>query len=769
MTLFALVVALAGPWARAAAVEARSPGGAGERSTAIPAASATAGQGGHAATWAVDPRQPGPDLPTVGRSLFDFLFADDSGAAPGYRIPFPFSALRAELARHLRPAPVPPFKQVLIPLGRSLQRTAAAPQFARYPRVVLAVDGEPAPLPGATGPFLKDRLYLGYMEKTGVIEVISYNEAAGRFEFQIVKDYRAGDEPRVFYANRAVCTACHQNAAPLFSRPLWDETNANGRVAALLEQEQRDFYGIPVQIGIDVPNGIDDATDRANQIPAIQLLWQRACGADADGQEARRCRGRALRFALQYRLAGHLQFVRADHREWQGFAEALAGSWRQQWPAGLLISNPDIPNRRPLPGVVSIHPGAVGAAHPVTDHLQQQLHVPSALDPLQPRPPLETWTAPEGAERLVTGLAGFLADVDVERLDRALYDRARGGAVPHRQYDATCGLTAKRRDDGSLRLSLTCGGGEPTGGTAFAMVGRVYLRDGEVVRGAIDRLTLPDGVTLIDVQVTGGSLANTARGARLALQLSRGVRHARGADGNAIEGLEVVWENPRSAVIAADLPPATVGHAVLTVAEDFPAVAAVLDVLAEAGDAGDALSSQPFRRATVLEALHTGLGMGALQACCVEDSGLPPAAVDEHPDDGVLRQLAAQGATHTEQVFYHYCALCHQTNERSPPNFLHGTPAQVRDNLAHCAERLYVRLAMWGLPSDARSKTPMPPVHALEELGLSPAAWPESPELAGLRRYVADLLQSETGREPVLAELEARGYEKLRTCLADPG
>jgi hypothetical protein len=76
---------------------------------------------------------------------------------------------------------------------------------------------------------------------------------------------------------------------------------------------------------------------------------------------------------------------------------------------------------------------------------------------------------------------------------------------------------------------------------------------------------------------------------------------------------------------------------------------------------------------------------------------------------------------------------------------------------------------MWGLPSDARSKTPMPPVHALEELGLSPAAWPESPELAGLRRYVADLLQSETGREPVLAELEARGYEKLRTCLADPG
>jgi cytochrome c5 len=742
MALLALVVGLAVP--RAAASEAQSPAGASDA------------RGRHGGTWAVDPRRPGPNLPPVGRSLFDFLFADDTSDEPRYRIPFPFAALREELARRLRTSPGrPPFKQVLIPLGRSLQRTAAAPEFARYPRTVLAVDGEPAPGPGASGLFLKDRLYLGYMEKADLIEVISYNEAAGRFEFQVVKGYRAGATPQVFYANRAVCTACHQNAAPIFSRPLWDETNANARVAALLEQAGRDFYGIPVQIGIDVPNGIDDATDRANQIPAIQLLWQSACGAEPDGPEARGCRARALRFALQYRLAGHLHFARADDREWQAFAATIAEGWRQQWPGGLWISNPDIPNRRPLAADASAMEGGA------SDHLQQQLHVPSSLDPLLPRPPLETWTAEEGAERLVIGLAGFLADVDVERLDRRLYERA----AEHRRYDAPCTVTAKRRDDGSVRLSLAAGGEGPVGAISFALRGRVYLEAGRVVRGTIDRLTLPDGATLIDLEVDRGVLTDTTHGSRLALHLSHGGLHARGGDGNAIEGLEITWD-PGGGV--AGVPPAHEGHAVLTAMEDFPVVAALLDTLAEVGDAGDALSSRPFRRAAVLAALTAGLGMDPLRTCCIDAAALPPAVVDEHPDDSVLQRAAAQGAAEAEQGFYRYCSLCHRTNDRSPPNFLHGTPAQVRDNLAQCAERLYVRLAMWGRPGNSRSKTPMPPVPALEELGLTRTAWPGSPELAGLQRYVAGLLRSQTGSDPALDELEARGYENLRPCLANP-
>jgi hypothetical protein len=231
-----------------------------------------------AARWAVDPTHPGPDAPPVGRSLFDFVATVEAGGKRIYDVPFPFERLVQRLEQRAGCAPRERCaKQVLIPLGRSLQRLAAAPEFFKYPRVVAAIDAEPA---RGDGPFLKDRIYLGYQEHAGLIEVISYNEAAGRFEFQIVRDYRPGGSPRVIYARRAVCAACHQNLAPVFSLPLWEETNANERVAARLERERPVFYGVPVRRGIDIPDAIDAATGRANRLGVWQRLWSEGCGTD---------------------------------------------------------------------------------------------------------------------------------------------------------------------------------------------------------------------------------------------------------------------------------------------------------------------------------------------------------------------------------------------------------------------------------------------------------------------------------------------------------
>src|SRR5258706_8712862 len=193
-------------------------------------------------TWVIDPAYPGDHLPPVGRSLFDFLVTTQRGNRRETQVPFPFSALIERIEQYLARDPLsalPPAKRVLIPMGRSLQRSAAAPEYFRFPRVVVAVDREPVADDRRSMLLLKDRLYLGYQEKSDLIEVISYNEAAGRFEFQLVKDYRGGATPRVVYANRAVCISCHQNGAPLFSRQVWDETNANPRIAALLAAQRR--------------------------------------------------------------------------------------------------------------------------------------------------------------------------------------------------------------------------------------------------------------------------------------------------------------------------------------------------------------------------------------------------------------------------------------------------------------------------------------------------------------------------------------------------
>src|SRR5512132_131440 len=415
--------------------------------------------------WATDPAVPGPTLPPAGRSLFDFVAADG--------VPFPFEALVRKVEADAGCTPGACVKPVLIPLGRSLQRTAAAPDFFAFPRAVVAVTGE-----GAGRMFARDRLYLGYQEKANLIEVISYNEAAARFEFQIVRDYRAGGTPRLVYAKRDVCTACHQNHAPIFSRPVWDETNANPAIAARLSAMQKRFHGIPVQRGVDIPNAIDDATDRANRVAVTQRIWREACDAH--------CRRDALTAALQYRLSGERGF------EAPALAAALARGFSVRWPAGLAIPNPDLPNRDPLAFVS----GSTGVA---------RSHIAADLEPLAPRAPLEVWTAedPLLVRRFVMGLADLIAEADVRELDSALARRAAN--VPRRSFGAVCAMSGNRYEcAGEVTLS-----GSATTVDAIAFGGErlahYTLENGVLTsQGRRARTATGDSIERLTVRGTGG-------------------------------------------------------------------------------------------------------------------------------------------------------------------------------------------------------------------------------------------------------------------------
>lgn len=624
--------------------------------------------------WAVDPQNPGPDLPPAGRSLFDHLFARDG-------VPFPFAALLARVEERAS------LKKILIPLGRSLQRNAADPEFFRYPRAVAAVDSDG---------ILKDRLYLGYHEKAAVLEVISYNEAAGRFEFQLVLDYRPGGAARLVYANRAVCTACHQGGGPLFSRQVWDETNANPEIARLLAAEKRDFYGFPIALGVDVPAAIDAATDRANRIAVHQLLWREGCGSDE-------CRAAAFTSALQHRLSGGLH---------EGMGEELRKAWEARWPHGLAIPDPDIPNRDPLashkPASIASVPANLGPEESRRlSRLVLRSHVPAAFEPLNPRPPLEVWTKDTGPERLIAGLAAFLTDEDARRLDAALFAR---GAV-REQQTFPCEVSVQPRASGE-RIKLRC---------SEALEGRIFLEGSRVAGGTIEKLG-----ELRDLEVIAGTSGPRGVEIRVAQKLTG--LHARRADGNAVESLRISYD----------------GEAVVVFLDDFSAMKKLIRDLP-----GDVFSSAPFRRTAVLGAL----GLES-DACCLEDAGLPPpsletpGAVADFPEPAI-------------RALYQYCGRCHATPEVSPPNFLFGDERRVRSNLAHCAERIFYRLDLWRLPVPERSKTPMPPVHALAALGLTEG----DPRLGLLRQHAAGLLRQETGKEPLLEDLEGRGYESLRRCL----
>ena len=231
-----------------------------------------------------------PDLPTEGHSLFDRFFS--SGGT--HHIPETFEALIETINESL--AEGDETVGVLVPSGRSRQRLMAFPHFLHHPRVLIAVTGWPKQAIDRSqfGIRLRDRLFIAYSVPAHQLEVISFNDAMGRFEFQIVEDFaRPGSHPKVFYAERKQCLKCHQTAGPLFPEPEWDETNASGYLAQALlkihghgKDENAKYQGVdirqPERISYDHdPVGhseqYDFSTDRALFAIKWQRMWQDHC------------------------------------------------------------------------------------------------------------------------------------------------------------------------------------------------------------------------------------------------------------------------------------------------------------------------------------------------------------------------------------------------------------------------------------------------------------------------------------------------------------
>ena len=555
-------------------------------------------------TLAVDAADPGPSLPPDGRSLFDFLTIERSAQGTAtQKVPFPFTALLARLEAELAPGRDSPLKKVLIPLGRSLQRNAANPDFFAFPRAVIAVDGAPAAPADASGMLLQDRLYIGYQERAATLEVISYNEAAGRFEYQVVRDYRDGGAAQVYYADRPTCVACHQNQAPIFSRPLWDETNANPAIAATLASLKDEFYGIPVHRGVDVPDAFDAATDRANELPALQRVWQEGCASPDDPAAATACRADAVRAILQYRLAGN-RFSSAEDP-----VPTLAGPWQRLWPGGLALPDGDLPNRVVLEAPLD-------ARVPLSEAEALRLStVERRFEPFEPRAPREVWRWPEDAPKLVAGWSRFLAPSDVQRLDALLWRHQ----APTASYEADCRIRRAELRITEYRFSCEARPGQARG---LALRGYVQLQGGAVVGGGISPLQLSGHSELANLMVARGELARAGGDVVLALELaerSAGL-HARLTDGNALRRLEFAWR------AADEAPDRFAGGATVTVARDFAALEAALAALREQGS--DALSDRPLRRAALMPALLAQLGAEPIAWCCLDDAGIPPARLE---------------------------------------------------------------------------------------------------------------------------------------------
>ena len=420
----------------------------------------------------VDPARTGEAEPPAGQSLFDDLFRRETG----YDLPYPFERLSAAVARHNdgeRP------RAVLIPMGRSLQRLAADPDYFAWPRVVLAVDKSGL----KAVPYLKDRLFIGYQARSTSMEVISYNEAAGRFEFQVVSNYTGSGTPLVEYADRSVCTGCHQGHGPIFPIAQWNETNANPRMADRMAALGAAFHGVPVRRGIDEPDGIDQAVGRANRLAVAQFIWRQACGAARDMKPAE-CRSRLLLAALRWRLGGARgAWEAADDND---LAKVLHTAIARIAPGGIAVVDPSIPDRDPL---IELDAGVKP---------MEVVEPDGVYDPARPRAPrLLVDASGKPAEVLAAAVAdigGFFSPRGLNGLAAAL--AAQGG--PATAFSAACTLD---HADGEVRFDCA-GDGLSLSGYASAS------------GGILTRLALKGFAPLAGLKIQPG-----ARGAALSLNL----------------------------------------------------------------------------------------------------------------------------------------------------------------------------------------------------------------------------------------------------------
>ena len=342
----------------------------------------------------------GPDRPAIGRSSFDALFTTNRNGEWVYDVPYPFSRVldRLDYAVGVQSAQQESsLKSVLIPFSRCLNRDITDPHQYLFPRMVVAVDTEPSVVPEERPVFIKNRVFLGHQPKADTIEVISYNEQAGRFEFQVVSDYREGGEPKVEYAKRALCMSCHQSGGPIFSRSPWGETSSNPEIAKELaahgtEGMHRLIYPIV---------RLDRSTGHARLFEPYQTLWGPMCEGDTRS-ESIRCRAGLLELMLEKRFFNMRRALTDSELVSRYFLPVAGVSFIEGWANGVPVPNADVPNRRPL-------------------RLATPSSVDRQTDPLRPRPTSLALRFEE-IGRFIEGLASYMPFIDIKALNDNLYD-----------------------------------------------------------------------------------------------------------------------------------------------------------------------------------------------------------------------------------------------------------------------------------------------------------------------------------------------------------
>jgi hypothetical protein len=638
--------------------------------------------------WIAHASMPGPDLADSGVSRFDQLFRVGKDR---YQIPYPFESLVEYLNSIIDKGDDSGARLVYIPIGRSLQRNAPAPDFFYFPRALVALQGEPKPTPDGTAEVLEYRLFITHQPKTESLEVISYNDDAGRFEFQVVDAYTAGREPVVSQANRIMCLSCHQNAAPIFPRIPWSETTFNVEIAnKLIEALPRKFQSLIGTVTADA-GAIDLMVERANYLAAAQLIWQQGCSSA-------RCRAAMLKAVLQYRLSGKSSFDLNTQSYREHYAAELRRNWKLNWPDGLALANSRIDDRDPL----------------------ADTSTSSRMDPLSMRAAHATWREVDSivVRGIIYRLAGFLTGADIEQIDRHLIKSGRLQSVAVSKHEGICQLESRTE---STAL-LICADETKASGLRARIELQLSHDEPDSIR--ILSLRAPGDPSLLQPDII--RLSVYSDGLKAELANPAGALSQRIANGDRVNSLNLRWPN---SALQGDI------RLDIEISAEFQLVEQALTKLLQEQNNGsaDSLSAKAFRRQAILYELGEALGrkmdmperLPALLSASAEYNA-------DLQDDRVHRNQEGKLA-----LLQPYCGRCHADNTINPPGFLAGRDAW--EKIRQCAPRILARLKAWQAGSDF-SKAPMPPPATLGALATTIDDWPVSDHYRALVASVETLI-----------------------------
>jgi hypothetical protein len=530
-------------------------------------------------------------------SLFDQLFYDSDGKPGHYDIPYPFSRIVSRIESSLGVSingEANLVRSVFIPLGRCINRHAASPNYFRRPRVIVGVDSEHYGEGGRELTFLKDKIYIGYQELANAMEVISYNEEKGQFDFQVVTDYRSGQIPEVNHIERSKCTGCHQNNGPIFPQPPWDETNNNREIFKRLTEAVLDPEGTkPVFHGSDASH-IDGSSNRANLYSLYQQFWQGVCKTKLE-RDVVRCRAAIFEMVILSRLQENNRGQAVSNRISNYLYPASINGIEKQWPQGISILSSDIENQNPIQN-------------------GSQLHLASAQRLLHPRSLMIRWQ-PSNLHRVIEGLAQFISLADFRYLDSLLYQTAVVNRASEVKMQGQCQLN--RIDDRFSAgadswqtgdIAVNCELRDGVFSKPYHFLGEFYFESGNVQTFPIaGRLILDSPGDIMGLTHSGGNIEPAGNNWKIDINLLDSKRqfHARLPGGDIAQKIEIRWPKENSADQLFSKNSSVLGSATLTVLSGYEILDSALLSMIEIADMGDSdlFSSKPFRGKMMMKGL----------------------------------------------------------------------------------------------------------------------------------------------------------------------